>query len=57
MKVKVKPNTHDFFKKTEINSKEKFEVIEELDHFCVITNGYSTYVIRKEDIERTYSLK
>lgn len=53
MQVKVEPHTHDFFKKTEINSKEKFEVIEELEHFCVITNGYGTYVIRKEDIEKT----
>ena len=57
MKVKIKPHTYDFFKKREINSKDRFEVLEESEHFCVISNGYGTHVIRKEDIERTYSLK
>ena len=57
MQVKVEPHTHDFFKKREINSKDKFEVLEESEHFCVISNGYGTHVIRKEDIERTYSMK
>lgn len=55
MKIKLKPHTHDFFKNTEINSADKFEVVEELKYYCIITNGYSTYIVRKENIERAYS--
>lgn len=57
MKVKIKPNTHDFFKNIEVNSSEKYEVIEELKYYCIISNGYSTHIIKKEDIERAYSIK
>lgn len=57
MKVKVKPGAKDFFKGAKINPGKKYEVIEDMEHYCVISNGYSTFVIDKEDIERTYSLK
>ena len=54
MQVKLKPHTYDFFKNEEINSAKKYEVIEEMEHYCVISNGYSTFVIDKEDIEKPY---
>lgn len=54
MKVKIKPNTHDFFKNIEVNSSEKYEVIEELKYYYIISNGYGTYIVKKEDIKRTY---
>lgn len=52
MKIKVKPGAKDFFKGAEINPGKKYEVIEDMDHYCVISNGYSTFVIDKEDIEK-----